>query len=117
MERFLALAFGMGIALATPAAAKVVVADFDELGNVDEVYCGSVENVNYCDVNKYDYSHLAPNLFISDYDWWDETSITADPGTFFTPIGFEFDGWSQVWRRACPECADKTDPYELSSYL
>lgn len=93
------------IVMTTPAAAKVVVADFDELGFDDDVYCGSVGNVNYCDVNKYDYGHIAPYLFISDYDWQDETSVTADPGTYFTPLGFEFSGGSALWRLACPGCA------------
>lgn len=117
MTRFLALSLGASLALATPAAAKVVVADFDELGNLDEVYCGKVENVSYCDVNKYAYGHYGPYLFLSDYDWIDATTLTADPGTYFTPLGFAFRGWSTVWRRPCPECAGLTEPGALDAYL
>lgn len=95
--------------LACPAAAEPVVIDFDELGNFDEVYCGSVGNVNYCDVNKYLYGHVGSYLFLSDYDFFATTEITADPGTYFTPVGFEVDGDSTVWRAPCPECAELTE--------
>ena len=63
--------------VALPAGAGVVTIDFDELSLPDEVYCGKVANVNYCDVNKHVYGHVGPHLFISDYDWQDETTISA----------------------------------------
>ena len=107
----------VALVAALPAWAGVVEIDFDELGLYDETYCGKAANVNYCDVNKYVYSHVAPFLFISDYDWSDETTLTADPGTVFTPIGFEFSGFSRLWRASCPECAGIEDERELSNYV
>ena len=100
--------------LASPAAAKVVTIDFDELGNPDDVFCGQRANVSYCDDNKYLYGHIGDYLLLSDYDWSASTSITADPGTVFTPLRFDVrNAFSAVWRLPCPDCAEPFDAYEV----
>ena len=110
--RSLVLPALLGLLVAPPAAAKVVTIDFDEFGNLDEVYCGERANVNYCDVNKYLYGHVGDYLLLSDYDWSASTTLTADPGTVFTPLRFAVrNAFSAVWRLRCPDC---TDPYKAA---
>ncbi|WP_210527385.1 hypothetical protein [Rubellimicrobium arenae] len=86
------------------AQAATVTINFDDLLDPDSFGYGQVGNIAYQDRNWGLYGLIRPYLTLDNWDFVPETTFTADPGTYFTPLAFELSASRSVVRAPCPAC-------------
>lgn len=119
--RFLTfMAIGAICLLSTPANAATFTIEFNEITDSFErgepSICAKAENISYCNYAKGLYGEFGRDALIGDFDWGQRITFRADPGTYFTPLGFDIIySFSNLYRLEI-DCGGSDDPHYCETY-